>query len=130
MARARAAGGTSTDGRTVLAQLGMTGQSCTWTDGSTVPTPLITFKLWCIRTVLRCEPFPILQASDAEPTLGDRVAALQLEEEQRAAGDAGEAAPKGVDGDAADAPMKAIKADSLAVLLTQVSCLFLVDKYR
>lgn len=63
-----------------------------------------------------------LQASDAEPTLGERVAALQLEEQRRSAAAAGESADAADDrvAEASEAPLKAIKADSLAVLLTQV----------
>lgn len=66
------------------------------------------------------------QASDAEPTLGERVAALQLEEQKRAAVQAGIAVEdadedsRGAGEAEAEAPLKAIKADSLAVLLTQV----------
>lgn len=64
------------------------------------------------------------QPSDAEPTLGERVAALRLEERRRAAALAGDVEePQDEDSQAADeaeVPLKAIKADSLAVLLTQV----------
>jgi hypothetical protein len=64
------------------------------------------------------------QPSDVEPTLGERVATLQLEERRRAAALAGEVEVPGDEdsreGDETDVPLKAIKADSLAVLLTQV----------
>lgn len=64
------------------------------------------------------------QPSDAEPTLGERVAALQLEERRRAAALAGEVEELQDEGgqglDEAEVPLRAIKADSLAVLLTQV----------
>jgi hypothetical protein len=74
----------------------------------------------CHRDIALC----LEQPSDAEPTLGERVAALQLEERRRAAALAGEVEePQDEDSQAADegeVPLKAIKADSLAVLLTQV----------